>query len=261
MKIGLCTSIDNAALAADAGFDFIEENVQNLLVPEQPDEIFAPKLKALRVAPLPAIAANCFLPAALKCTGPEVDAARLDRYAATALRRARESGMRHIIFGSGGARQIPEGFPRAEAREQYLAFLRRLAPMAEAENVVVLIESLNKKECNFMNPLAEAAAFVEEVAHPHLLMMADTYHMSVDGEAPEEIVKYARWIQHIHIAELEGRAAPGTHGEDFAPFLHALKEINYQGGISFECIWQDLPAQAAGSLKSFRAQLRLAGLG
>jgi sugar phosphate isomerase/epimerase len=260
MKIGSCLSIADAPAAAEAGFDYVEENVQNLLVPEQPDEVFAPKLKLRRGAPLPVLAANCFLPGALKCTGPEVDVERLARYAGTAFRRAREAGIRFIVFGSGGSRQIPEGFPRAEARGQFLAFLRRIAPLAEAQDVVVLIECLNRKETNFINALAEGAALVGEVGQPHLRLLADIYHMLVDGEAPEEIVKQGRWIQHVHVAEREGRQAPGTHGEDFGPYLRALKEIDYQGAISFECGWRSFPEQAAGSLKGFREQVHRAGL-
>ena len=260
MKIGLCATLAEASIASAAGFDYLEENVQNLLVAEQPDEIFASKLKAVQSAPLPVLAANCFLPGALKCTGPDVDPDRLDRYAATAFRRAREAGIRFVVFGSGGARQIPDGFSRADARSQFLACLRRFAPLAEAQGVVLVLECLNQKECNFVNSLAEGASLVAEVNHPHLRLLADIYHMAMDGEAPQEIVKHGRWLQHIHVAEKEGRQAPGMHGEDFGPYLQALREIGYQGAISFECVWRSLPEQAAASLKAFRDQLRGAGL-
>ena len=260
MKIGVCTSIDNAGLVRDAGFDFLEENIQNLLVPEQSDDAFAPRLKAVRHAGLPVPAANCFLPGALKCVGPEVDDKRLDAYAASAFRRARETGIRFLVFGSGGARNIPDGFSHKKAREQFLAYLRRIAPAAEAQNVIVLVECLNRKECNFLNALAEGAAVVGEVNHPHVRLLADIYHMSVENESPSEIIKHGRLIHHVHVAEKEGRQAPGTSGEDFGPFLRALKEIGYRGDLSFECGWKNLSEQAAGSLKGFREQVRQAGL-
>jgi sugar phosphate isomerase/epimerase len=260
MKIGLCTSVENASVAHDAGFDFVEENIQNLLVAEQPDDVFAPKLKAVHGASLPVIAANCFLPGALKCTGPDVDPERLDRYAETAFRRAKEAGTRFLVFGSGGARQIPDGFSHDRARDQFVAYLRRIAPLAEAQGVIIVLECLNKTECNFLNALAEGAAIVEEINHSHLRLLADIFHMRVDGEPASEIVTHGRLLHHVHVAEREGRFAPGTSGEDFGPYLRALKEINYQGAISYECGWKQFPEQAAGSVKGFREQLRQAGL-
>ena len=260
MKIGVCTSIENAAIAREAGFDFVEENVQNFLLPEEPEPAFAAKRATTQGAPLPVPAANCFLPGALKCTGPIVDEKRLLRYAETAFRRARRAGIRHIVLGSGGSRNIPESFSPGEARIQFLHLLRELAPLAQAHDVVVVLECLNRGECNFLNALAEGAALVEEVSHPHVRLLADLYHMAVEGEGAPELIAHGRWLEHVHVAEVEGRQAPGTSGEDFGAALRALKEIGYRGAISYECGWQNFAAQATSSLKSFRAQVARAGL-
>ncbi len=259
MKIGLCTPVQQADIAAKVGFDYVEENVQNLLMAEAPDEAFAPILKAAQNAPLPTIAANCFLPGALKCTGPVVDLERIVRYAGTAFRRARQVGMRYIVFGSGGSRQIPEGFELAQARDQFLTCLKRIAPLAEENDIMIVVEPLHKKECNFINSLAEGAWFVEAANHPHVRLLADFYHMLKDGEDPNEIVVHGKWIQHAHVAECEGRLAPGSGGEDFVPFLRALKQIDYKGTISYECGWKQFPEQAPESLKGFREQMSQAG--
>ncbi|MCE0522046.1 MAG: sugar phosphate isomerase/epimerase [Methylacidiphilales bacterium] len=259
MKVGICTSIDNASVLAKSAFDYLEENVQGFLVPEAPEADFAPRLQAAKRAALPVLAANCFLPAALKCTGPEVNPERLTQYAETAFRRAQEAGIRTIVFGSGGSRQIPEGFDREQARDQFLSCVRRIAPLAERYGVMIVIEPLNKKECNFINSLAEGAAMVA-ADHTHLRLLADIYHMLVEQESPDEIIKYGRWIQHVHVAEREGRMAPGTKGEDFGPYLRALKKIDYRGAISFECGWKQFPEEAAASLNEFRRQVSEAGL-
>jgi sugar phosphate isomerase/epimerase len=260
MKIGLCTSVQQADIAAKTGFDYVEENVQNFLLAEAPDDRFAPMLKAAQNAPLPVAAANCFLPGALKCTGPAADLERIARYAGMTFRRAREVGMRFIVFGSGGSRQVPDGFDHAQAREQFLACLRRIAPLAGEQGIIIVIEPLNSKECNFINSLADGATLVEATNHPHVRLLADFYHMLKEGEDPNEIVVHGKWIQHVHVAEKEGRLAPGNSGEDFAPFLWALKRIDYKGAISYECGWKQFPEQAAGSLKGFRESVRQAGL-
>lgn len=260
MKLGLCGSIDQADAAVKAGFDYLEANVQVLLKAEAGEDDFAPELKASQAAPLPVLAANCFLPGALKCTGPDVDMDRLVRYAETAFCRARLIGIRHIVFGSGGARQIPEGFDFSTARKQFIDGLRRIAPLAEEHKIIVVIEPLNAKECNFITSLAEGASIVKETNHPHIRLLADFYHMSKDGEDPNEIAVHGEWLHHIHVAEKEGRFAPGTGGEDFGPYLRALKQIDYKGAISYECGWKQFAEQAAESVKGFREQIRRAGL-
>ena len=245
---------------AIAGFDYIEENVQGFLIPEEKDEDFAAKLAVGSQSALPVAAANCFLPGALKCTGPVVDTERLARYAETAFHRAQQVGIRRIVFGSGGSRQIPDGFDRAKALEQFISFSRRIAPLAQKYEVIVVIEPLNKKECNFINSLADGAEIVKTVNHPNLRLLADIYHMSMDQESPEEIIKHGALLQHVHVAELDGRMAPGTHGEDFGPYLRALKKINYGHNLSFECGWKQFPEQAAESREAFQRQVALAGL-
>jgi len=234
MRIGLCTSITNASAAAEAGFDFIEENVQSLLVPNEPEEAFAPNLAAVKSAPLKTRAANCFVPATLKCTGPDADVDRLGKYAATAFRRAQQAGIRTIVFGSGGARQMPAGYEYRLAWNQFLEGLRRIASLAQRHDVTIVIEPLNRGECNFLNTLKEGADMVMASMNPHVRLLADIYHMRIEGEGPG--------------------------GEDFGPYLRALKEANYEGAISFECGWKQFPEQAAGSLKGFREQVDAAGL-
>ena len=139
MRLGVCTTIENAATARAAGFDFVEENIQNFLVPLESDDVFAPNLAAARGAPVPVPAANCFLPAQ-----PQVRRAESQHRATAPLWRdrfpSRASG-RHPLpssSASGGARQIPDGFPPAEARAQFLSkLLRDLAPLAQAHDVIV----------------------------------------------------------------------------------------------------------------------------
>src|SRR5690606_26144840 len=87
------------------------------------------------------LAANCFLPGGLKVTGPDVDHARLAAYADTAFHRAASLGIRFIVFGSGGARQIPDGWPHAEGFEQFIRALEICAPLAQKHGVVLVVRS------------------------------------------------------------------------------------------------------------------------
>jgi len=255
MRIGICTSVENAAVAKAAGFDYIEEGVKRLLVPESPDEEYAPKRDAARGCGLPVEAACGLLPGNLKCVGPEVDAERFAKYIEATLGRAAEVGIRNVVFGSGGARKVPDGFARDEAADQFVDRLVEMAPIAERTGVTVVVEPLNSSECNFINSLAEGAKLVRRADHPSIRLLADIYHMLMDGEGPEQIAAHAPLIAHCHVAEHEGRRAPGTAKEDLGPYLRALVDAGYNGAISVECRWDDLAAEADGAVRSLRAQL------
>ena len=79
--------------------------------------------------------------------------------------------------------------------------------------------------------------------------------MKVEDEGPESILKYGHLIKHTHIAENEGRAAPGTNGDDFRPYFEALKKVGYEGAMSVECRWEDMESQAAIALATIKDQL------
>jgi sugar phosphate isomerase/epimerase len=231
------------------GVDFIEENVQTYLQPETPDHV-------VPTGPWPVRAANCFLPGALKCVGPAMDSARLRRYAATAFQRARSAGIEIIVFGSGAARQIPDGYLRAQAEEQFVTFLRELGPLAARENVTVVLEPLNRAECNFINSVPEADAVAAACGHPHIAVLADFYHMLRDGQTPDDLRRHGTRLRHVHVAEKEKRTPPGVAGDDFRPFLRALNAIHYRGRISIEAKWDDLVAQTPAAVQSLRQQIR-----
>ena len=83
MKFGCCCPIENAAIAHDAGFDYIECTVVSLL-PEATESIFAPILEKYQASPIPILACNVFLPGDLKVVGPELDQPRIQAYVQTA---------------------------------------------------------------------------------------------------------------------------------------------------------------------------------
>jgi sugar phosphate isomerase/epimerase len=256
VQLGICTSVDNAGIIAAAGAAFVEEHIQQLLVPEQDEATFAPILAKVKASPLPVIAANCFLPPTLPCTGPNVDTARLLRYGDTAFRRAAQCGIRYLVFGSAGARKIPAGFSREKAEEQFGAILKGLAPLAQQHGVIIVVEPLHQAECNFINSLAEGAQMVNAANHPHVWLLADIFHMLRDNEPASEIIRFGHLLRHAHIAEKEKRTAPGVQGDDFRPYLRALQEINYTGALAIEAsVWGNLAVEAQPALNALKGQL------
>jgi sugar phosphate isomerase/epimerase len=254
-RIGISTSISNNGILASAGYSFVEENVRNFLIPLDAESLFEEKLALVRQSKLPVEACNVFLPGNLKCTGQATLHEDILAYSETAFRRAKMAGVKTIVFGSGGARAIPEGFSKEEAKKQFISLCSKIAPVAKKYEVIISIEPLNKKECNFINSVAEGAEIVEAVDHKNIRLLADIYHMLMENESPSEILKYGHLLYHTHIAEKTGRAAPGVNNEDFIPYFRALKEVKYEGRMAIECTWKNLEDQAAPALKVIRNQL------
>lgn len=256
MKIGICIDPLVTFSWPSRPFDFIEANTQSLFVPESADTDFDAKVSELGSRRHDILASNCFLPGDLKVSGPSIDRDRLARYADTAFRRAAFTGAKNIVFGSGGARQIPDGWSHALAFEQFIDALKTCAPLAQKHGVTLLVEPLNRAECNLVNTVMEGAVAVARANHPNIRLLVDFFHMLRNGESPDDIIKVGPWIAHAHIAEKEDRTAPGVKGDDFRPFLAALKYAGYTGTLSVECQFGlDAHAESVVAIDAVRKQL------
>jgi sugar phosphate isomerase/epimerase len=239
LDFGVCTGIKNHEIVSNAGYSYIEEGVRSFLIPDKAEEEFEKKMEMLKASKLPVRACNSFLPGSLKSTGPEAAHEKILQFSETAFRRAKRAGVETIVFGSSGSRNIPEGFSREKAKNQFIQLCISMGPIAKKYDVIVVLEPLNDKESNFINTVLEGAEIVESVNHPNIRLLADIYHMKMVGEGPESIHKAAHLLSHTHVAEKEGRTPPGVHNEDLSPYFDALRDIGYKGRMSVEARWDD----------------------
>lgn len=223
-----------AKAAVRAGFDYAEGSVTDVLMPRQPDDAFRKSLAEWRMVGVPVPVVNSFIPRELRITGPEVDFAALETYVATSMARAEEAGVGIIVFGSGGARRIPDGFDRSAAHQQIVNFCRMTARHARKHGVTVVVEPLNLAECNVLNTVSECAALVNEIDDPAIRLLADAYHMLRDGDSNDSIVEHRSLLVHTHIATIPNRLVPGAEECDFSGFFNALSKAGYRGMLSIE---------------------------
>ena len=257
MRFGVCAGTNSAPQLADAGYDYIELSVAADLIPDEDDAAWTEKRKSIEAMPLVAEAFNSFVRTG-KIVGPEADPARLERYAHTALTRAAQVGGKIIVFGSGGARQVPEGYDRGLAEEEIVRFLNYCADASEKTGVVVVVEPLNLSECNIINTVAEGAHYVRRVNRPGVQNLADTYHMEKDGEPLEAIITDGDVLAHAHTADT-GRLAPATGTYDHVAMFRAFKEAGYDARLSVECGFKDFGAEIGPALEHLKRAYAAAG--
>lgn len=260
MEYGVVAEPEAADALAEAGFEYVELHVGRFLKPEEDEAAFLPQLRRIQAASLPCPVANCFIPAHLKLTGPQVDLGTLASYVEVACERAQRAGIEVIVYGSGGARLVPDGFDRQVAWEQLLDFGRMLGPIAQRYGVLIVVEPLNKSECNILNSVSESADYVRQVDHPYIKLLVDAYHWAVENESQESLVEALPLIHHGHIATYDNRLAPGLEVCDFSVFFQALKDGGYDGRLSVEGGWSDLPNQAAVALAELQRFAGVVGL-
>ncbi len=261
MLLGLCITPDLVAKFPAPPCDFIEAHVQTFFLPEQPEAAFATNAASARACPLPTPAANSLFPPDLKVTGPSVDTERLRRYTEAVVSRAASIGLTTIVFGSGAARMVPEGWSLARGFEQYVEALNLMAPLAQRHGVTIVVEALKRDESNIVNTLDEGAEAVKRSNQPNVRLLVDVFHMLRNGESPDAITRHADLVTHSHIAENKDRAEPGRYGDDFRPFLRALRGAKRCRHLTIECVWSqdDIVGLAPGALAVLRGQLADAG--
>jgi sugar phosphate isomerase/epimerase len=234
MRIGICCGMGQLADAKAAGYAYAEMSLQAALIAEKPEAEFAENRKAILASPLPVEAYNCFVPGHIKVTGPDVDWDQVRGYMATAVRRTAETNVGIIVFGSGGARRAPDGFPLETARQQYQDAVKIAGDFGAQHGVTIVLEPLTHVQCNIFNLVCEGAAFIDRLQHPHVKLLTDLYHFEVGGEPLENIVHAGARFGHVHLAT---PAIPET-GEgkayDFPGFIAALRQAGYDGRMSVE---------------------------
>ncbi|WP_198673990.1 sugar phosphate isomerase/epimerase family protein [Chitinophaga alhagiae] len=257
-RIGVATSMGNDSLLKAAGFDYIEEGARKLFGPAVPDTAWQRTMARMEKMQLKIPSCNLFLPGTVRLIGPTANEQVILGYVDTLMQRARDAGVRIIVFGSAGSRQLENGQDPAEARLQLIAISRKMAAVAAKYDRIIAIENLNRTEDNFINTLAKVVDIVKAVDHPNFRITADIYHMKKEDEAPSVIAAAAPYLVHCHIAEKEGRRAPGSQPDDFVPYLAELKKAGYQGNITIECRWENMKEECRAALAFLRNQLQLA---
>lgn len=259
---GACRGFGDAPLMKELGYDFIEGGVAHALQPDKSDEEWKRRRDEVRALPIPLRSCNGFLPGKFRLTGEKASFDKPLEYAEKACRRADEVGLKTIVFGSGGARNAPKGFPKEKAVEQFVDFCKRLAGRIADCKVCVVLEPLQPKEANYLNFVREGRELCERIGSPRIRLLADIFHMLQGGEGAQSIEQTTPdLLRHCHIAEKGPRTAPGlsSDGSQFAPYFDALKKIGYEGGVSCECGWGKKGDLRANLEKALAVMRRLSG--
>ena len=260
MRYGVCIGLDNAdkiKIAAESGFDYIECGFGTLA--KCSDEEFELYKNVLQENNINVEAANGFLPGELKVCGENVEREALCAYIEKGMRRGAQIGLKIVVFGSGGARCLPDGWDYAKGFSQLSCFLRDIAgPIAEKYGIRIVMEPLRRKECNIINTVKEGVMLAVCSDRENVGGLADLFHMVEEGDSNEDIRDLKGSLWHAHISNPVKRANAnriyplGENEFDYKSFIEALE---YAGctRCSIEAVSFDFEKEAPAAVQVLKS--------
>jgi D-psicose/D-tagatose/L-ribulose 3-epimerase len=250
--VGYCVGLKGLEIAKAAGFDYVELGVSEIAALS--DDEFEAALARVTQIGIPTPNANLFIPGTIRLTGPAAtDPAEQMAYVKKAFARLKRLGVTIVCFGSGGARRVPDGFPKEDAFKQLVAFGKRAAEEARVHGITIVIEPLRRQESNIINTAAEGLELVNAVSDPNFQLLIDFYHLASEKEDPAIVLRARDHIRHLHMANPQGRVFPLAWEEfDYAPFFANLRQIKYAGRISIEASSRDVPSEGPRAIGLLR---------
>ncbi len=239
-------------LAMDMGYDYIEASAAEILALSDREIDKLNSLKAEGRFALRYI--NSFVRADLKiCTAARDD---LVAYVETAVEKTARLGVGVIVFGSGVARMRPKEMSLEQGMEKYLDFVAICAKAAKKHGLVFALEPLNKTETNILNSVAEGIEIARNLNLKEIQVLPDAFHMSLENESADIIVKNADLISHLHISEAPGRVYPGKFGGAYLiEFAKVLKAAGFDKDMTVECVFENFEKEGPLALKFLKEKM------
>ena len=131
----------------------------------------------------------------------------------------------------------------------FMEGLNRVSPIAEEENIKILIEPepdlLLENSNQFLN-------FIRDLNTNHVRLNFDIGHFYCVGEDPAEMIcKLCEYIEHFHLADIatnriHNHLVPGEGSINFRSVLKTIETIGYNGFVTVELYpYQHNPNEAA----------------
>jgi sugar phosphate isomerase/epimerase len=252
-SLGCAAKPDAMKGVKESGGDFVTVGTADFICPDQPEEVFEANLAKAREAGMRVLACNGFLQKGKHTVvGPVPLHDAAVAWAEIVCRRLSRAGGKFVVFGSSGARRLPDGWSKEQADGQMVALLKRLGPVARNHGVTIVVEQLRREECNYLNHIHHLGELIRKADDPNVKALADLYHMASVGDTPEDLRRNLDVVAHLEIAEKQGRTYPGAKGDDFRPWFRELAKAGWRGAINIE--GKGEPSQLPAAFREIRKQ-------
>jgi D-psicose/D-tagatose/L-ribulose 3-epimerase len=107
--------------------------------------------------------------------------------------------------------------------------LKRIGDGIAKYDVTIALEPINRFESDMINTSWQAFDMCEQVNHPNIKLMLDTFHMNIeDRDIGDAIRSCKKYLVHFHTCS-NNRGIPGEDHVPWADVLKAFIDIDYEG--------------------------------
>ncbi|MEX0954109.1 MAG: sugar phosphate isomerase/epimerase family protein [Rhizobiaceae bacterium] len=125
--------------------------------------------------------------------------------------------------------------------------LKAIGDYAATKGVTIGLEALNRFECYLVNTMDDLSRLIDDVGHPNIRAMYDTFHANIEEADPVgAFTRNLRNIVHVHISEND-RGVPGRGNIPWAETFAAIRASGYDDWLTIEAFGRGLPDLAAAT--------------
>lgn len=129
--------------------------------------------------------------------------------------------------------------------------LAELGPPAQQAGVRIAVEPLSRFHTSLLNTAADGRRLVDEVDHPAIGLLLDSFQMNIEEKSLRTAVQTAGdKLFHVHAAESD-RGTPGSGQVHWDDLRAGLREVGYDGRLIIESFNPEIP-NLANFLKVWR---------
>lgn len=132
-----------------------------------------------------------------------------------------------------------KGMTQEAMHDQVIKALKRAAPIAEAEKVMLILEPMNGRvdhpgHCLYGS--VDAVKICRAVDSPMVKINWDLYHMQIsEGDLCGRLKEGFDQVGYLQLADHPGRHEPGTGEIHYNRVLRQAHELGYRGYVGLEC--------------------------
>lgn len=159
---------------------------------------------------------------------------------------AKEFKAKNVLLVLGEYIWQKEVIPPEAQWEWGVQHVKEIGEYAAASNLEIALE-LEPFRLSLLNSVPKMARFIDDCNMPNIKANIDISHLVLADSSPLELNLLKGKAAHVHISDCDGKVhgdlPPGRGVVKFAPYLQAIKELNFEGSVSLELEYSPDPSK------------------